>query len=86
MTEPLCPYCLQSPSVRGGMTVEHVFVEGLGGRATIAVCERCNSTIGHNVEGPMMKHDQILNLARVVHLAKGKALRGRIRGDGTEVS
>lgn len=59
---------------------------GLGGRATIDVCEQCNSTIGHEIEGPMMAHDQVLNLARVVHLARGQALRGRVRGEDRKLS
>lgn len=54
MSGDVCPYRARHPDEGRGATRDHVFAAALGGRARVAACRDCNSTIGHDVEGPLL--------------------------------
>jgi len=72
--EGVCPYCGHET---GEWTNEHVFVESLGGRLIIKACRRCNSTIGHEIEGPLLKDGSALQMLQHP-TGEGLQLRGAI--------
>jgi hypothetical protein len=47
-----CPYCAPPYA---GFTDDHVFSRFLGGRRTIRVCKKCNSTFGHSFEAEVSR-------------------------------
>lgn len=76
-----CPYCtrdLDDPDV--AETVEHVFVEGLGGRATVRACVECNSRIGSEIEGKLQAAGSLLAFQREVANGTGPTLRVTLPG------
>jgi hypothetical protein len=77
----VCPYCGLGAE---DWTNEHVFVESLGGRLIIKVCRRCNSTIGHDIEGRLLKEGSALQMPQHPTGA-GLQLRGTIGPDGPVV-
>lgn len=80
MSADLCPYCARRPDQGRGPTRDHVFVAALGGRARVTACRDCNSTIGHDVEGPLLKPGTVLNLIAQVRDA-GHPLPGTLPDD-----
>ena len=52
----------------------------------MSCCEPCNSTIGHDVEGPLHAPDSFLAFARAGAGLGGRPLRGQYRDDGTPVN
>jgi hypothetical protein len=71
-----CPYCvrdLDDPAVVE--TIEHVFVEGLGGRATVRACVDCNSRIGSEIEGRLLASGTLLAFQREMANGTGPKLR-----------
>ncbi len=80
MSGDVCPYCARHPDEGGGATRDHVFVAALGGRSRVAACRDCNSTIGHDVEGPLLKPGAFLNLLAQTR-GGGRPLPGTLDGD-----
>lgn len=85
MSLTACPYCARPHTDGGGPTREHVFVESLGGKATIAACRDCNSTIGHEVEGRLQTSQELLNLQKIAKGA-GLPLRAEVGPDDLPVT
>lgn len=77
MSADVCPYCARHPGQGGGVTRDHVFVAALGGRARVTACRDCNSTIGHAVEGPLLKPGSFLNFVAQARGA-GRPLPGTL--------
>ena len=77
MTRDLCPYCLRPPEEGAGPTRDHVFVKVLGGRTQVWCCRDCNSTVGHDIEGPLQKPGELLNLVAQVR-GVGRAIPGTL--------
>ncbi|WP_139318403.1 HNH endonuclease, partial [Kocuria sp. CNJ-770] len=71
MAAPVCPYC-GDPLVGKSASRDHVFMDALGATATVLACRQCNSTLGHTLEAALLKHDQLLNLARLAVGVGGK--------------
>lgn len=84
MAAPVCPYC-GDPLVGKSGSRDHVFMDALGATATVLACRQCNSTLGHTLEAALLKHDQLLNLARLAAGAGGKRIRGTLP-DGRRVT
>lgn len=80
MSGDVCPYCARHPGEGRGATRDHVFVAALGGRARVTACRDCNSTIGHDVEGPLLKPGAFLNLLAQAR-GGGRPLPGTLDGD-----
>lgn len=83
MNEAKCPYCGEILEVQQSSR-DHVFVKALGATATVWACGPCNSTLGHEVEGKLLKRDSPLNLTRLVNGIGGVPVRGTL-STGTEV-
>jgi hypothetical protein len=81
MSSDVCPYCARHPGNGGGPTRDHVFVAALGGRAKVDACRHCNSTIGHAIEGPLLKPGSFLNLLAQAR-GGGRPLPGTLAGEG----
>jgi hypothetical protein len=47
MSNQTCPYC----QIRPCESDDHIFLDALGGRATIRACKPCNDKFGHTFEG-----------------------------------
>ncbi|MST31885.1 hypothetical protein GHK86_03980, partial [Acidimicrobiaceae bacterium USS-CC1] len=75
-----CPYCGRDLESCGGATDEHIFVEALGGKAILPAGRNCNSTIGHSIEGQLLKQGTLLHFIRQVHQGTGQPLRGELEG------
>jgi HNH endonuclease len=63
MGEPVCPFCAQ-PLAAGVVNKDHIFNAALGGRQTVPAHERCNSPLGSEVEGQLLRPGSYLNLLR----------------------
>lgn len=70
-----CPYCARPLDADGVEdSEEHVFVEALGGRATIRACQDCNSRIGHTIEGKLLAPHALLALQYAIAHGVGPVL------------
>jgi hypothetical protein len=81
MANSSCPFCLRAlddPDVEE--TRDHVFGDALGGRARIAACRDCNSRIGSDVEGPLLKPGTWLAFRREGSQGIGPRFRASIDG------
>lgn len=85
MSQTTCPYCARPHADGGGPTREHIFVESLGGKATIAACRDCNSTIGHDVEGRLQTSQEFLNLQKITK-GSGLPVRAEVGPDDLPVT
>ena len=56
----------------------------MGGRAVVTACRDCNSRIGAEIEGKLLKQGTVLNFVRQFQGA-GQPLRGRLGEDGPEI-
>ncbi|QMS56063.1 HNH endonuclease [Kocuria varians] len=77
MESSICPYCgdaLASSST----SRDHIFMYALGGTAIVRACRSCNSKLGHEVEGLLLKANQLLNLVRLAAGAGGQRVPGTL--------
>lgn len=84
-TNELCPFCGKAIPADASSR-DHVFGDAFGGRIKVPSCKPCNSTIGHDIEGPLHAPDSLLAFARAGAGLAGRPLRGRYRNDGTPVN
>ncbi len=61
-----------------------MFLESLGGKVKIKACKPCNNSIGHDIEGPLQRPDQLLNLVKIGQ-GSGLPVRGIAQATGDEV-
>ncbi|MDN4175850.1 hypothetical protein QWY28_23035 [Nocardioides sp. SOB77] len=63
-----CPYCATfmsaDPDADEGKTDDHVFWEVFGAHATVDACRRCNSRIGHDIEGKLSRGNELYTRGR----------------------
>jgi len=72
-----CPYCREPYSAENPATDDHIFVESLGGHATVIACRRCNNkTFGSLVEGKLQRPNELLAFKRHLEGDATKPLRG----------
>jgi len=79
-----CPYCARPFGDGGGSTKDHVFVGALGGHFTVSACRDCNSRIGSDIEGKLLKTGSALHLLRQLNGAR-QWLRGKFGADEVEI-
>ena len=78
-----CPYC-NGIFVDETPTDDHVFIKAMGGHVTIDAHRRCNSRIGHDIEGVLQRSNTLLNLQQQV-TGEGKPLRATLETSGDRV-
>lgn len=81
-----CPYCRSSYTAENPATVDHVFPESLGGRATVKACKSCNNNrFGSQVEGALQRPGTLLGFKQHVEGDAGKRVRGTVGPEGRPV-
>jgi hypothetical protein len=78
----VCPYCARPPADGHGPSRDHVFVDAMGGYATVAAYKYCNNQLGSYVEVELLRPSTLLNLVRQSR-GGGNPLRG-VLPDGRE--
>jgi hypothetical protein len=79
-----CPYCGRPFSAGGGPTKDHIFVEALGGKATVQACRECNSTIGNEIEGELLRPGTALHFVNQLRGA-AKPIRSTLGAGGPQI-
>ena len=77
-TNSCCPYCQNRFDQGAQTTRDHIFVRALNAHQTVAACRNCNSRIGSEIEGPLLRSNSFLNLLRISQLRAGVPLDGEL--------
>lgn len=81
-TDESCPLCGE-PFGDRELSVDHIFGESFGGRATVQTHRSCNNTIGGDAEGRLHRPGSIFNVAKLSHGLEARPLDGEM-ADGQQ--
>lgn len=78
-----CPFCAEE--LRASFSADHVFGRAFGSRITVQACIPCNSTIGHDIEGPLHAPRTVHSFMRASAGLKGRALEALEKDSGRKL-
>lgn len=83
-TNRLCPFCTKE--LADSFSSDHVFGRAFGSRITVRACIPCNSTIGHDIEGPLHAPRSVHSFMRAsAGLKGGRALEAIEKDSGKKL-